>query len=99
MLLPVWVPLLPTYPTVATMLRGSSRWMSRLHFQTSPSLMSGLACRTATGRFTATPPDLVRNGSSSVRTGDPSRYLRVTSCDTVPSVPVVGVVWEASDRE
>src|SRR5258706_13891644 len=72
MLLPLWVPLFPTYPIVKAILRGSSRWMSKFHFQTSPFRGSGGAISTAVGGGV-----FDGNGSLSVSTVVPARNLRL----------------------
>src|SRR5437667_12635972 len=73
------------------MLYGSSRWISKFHFQTSPSLVSGGAISTAVGGGV-----FARNGSLRVRTAVPSRYLRVGTFVVVPSAFDIGTGWNAS---
>src|SRR5262245_14460746 len=73
------------------MLYGSSRWMSKFHFQTSPSMVSGGAISTAVGGGV-----LARNGSLRVRIAVPSRYLRVGTLVVEPSAFDTGIVWNAS---
>src|SRR6266851_3165933 len=91
MLLPLWVPLFPTYAMVRAMLCGSSRWMSKFHFQTSPFRVSGGAINTAVGGGF-----FDWNGSLSVSTGVPSRNLRVGTLVVEPSAFPIGMVWKAS---
>src|SRR6266566_3733758 len=94
MLLPLWVPLFPTYPIVKAILRGSSRWMSKFHFQTSPLRVSGGAINTAVGGGV-----LDRNGSLKVSIAVPSRNLRVGTFVVEPSAFPTGMVWKASVME
>src|SRR5260370_15588344 len=90
MLLPLWVPLFPTYPIVKAILRGSSRWMSKFHFQTSPSRVSGGAISTAVGGgFFAW------NGSLSVSMAVPSRNFRVGAFVGGPWAFATRMVWKA----
>src|SRR5882724_6440358 len=91
MLLPLWVPLFPTYPIVKAILRGSSRWMSKLHFQMSPFRVSGGAITTAVGGGV-----FDRNGSLSVSMVVPSRNFRVGIFEVEPSAFPIGIVWKAS---
>src|SRR5881397_3320134 len=73
------------------MLRGSSRWISKFHFQMSPFRVSGGAITTAVGGgFFDT------NGSLSVSTVVPSRNFRVGTFVVEPSAFPIGMVWKAS---
>src|SRR5713101_8080406 len=94
MLLPLWVPLFPTYPIVKAILRGSSRWMSKFHFQTSPFRVSGGAISTAVGGGF-----FDWNGSLSVSTGVPSRNLRIGTFEVEPSAFPTGMVGRGSVME
>src|SRR5258708_11930542 len=91
MLFPLWVPLFPTYAMVKAILRGSSRWMSKFHFQTSPFRVSGGAISTAVGGGV-----FDTNGSLSVSIVVPSRYFRVGTLVVEPSAFPMGMVWKAS---
>src|SRR5438046_10461239 len=76
---------------VKAMLRGSSRWISKFHFQTSPFRVSGGAINTAVGGgFVGT------NGSLSVSMVVPSRNLRVGTFVVEPSAFPIGMVEKAS---
>src|SRR5215467_4462568 len=65
--------------------------MSRFHFQTSPSLVSGAAISTAVGGGV-----FAWKGSSSVRTAEPGRKMRVTELVVVPSALLIGMVEKES---
>src|SRR5258707_15859197 len=91
MLLPLWVPLFPTYAMVKAILCGNSRWMSKFHFQISPFRVSGGAIRTAVGGGV-----FAMKGSLSVRIVVPSRNLRVGRFEVVPSAFPIGTVEKAS---
>src|SRR4030095_489097 len=75
------------------MFENSSRWISRFHFHTSPSLVLGLTWVRFVGRNIAVVPVLVRNGSFKLKMGLPGVSLRVGTLYVFPSAPTTGMVW------